>query len=313
MITYYTILAVKESSSIEEIKTAYRRLVLIYHPDRSSGSSEMFIKIQQAYEVLSDPIKRSEYDVRLKAYRERIKERIKAGINNDQPNTQARNSSQREKEKNRSTLIKMFAGFIFFIAIMFWTDITKVWNNLNQSTASENTITPTRWEEENRRKEEKEVSPYKDYQLKNGDAPYSYYFGANRYDYDLNNYIDVDNGTNADVIVILYDVSKQKYVRNSYIRAGVKFRIKNIPEGVYNVRCLYGNSWNPTLEVGGIIGNFEENVTYSETSKKDYFDMRVERTYEGDFVPSYSLTLQKVVNGNLSMPSVNRRDFFSLQ
>ncbi len=62
---YYNILGVSPDASQEEIKRAYRRLVLKFHPDRNPGNreaEEKFKEINEAYEVLSDPEKRARYD-----------------------------------------------------------------------------------------------------------------------------------------------------------------------------------------------------------------------------------------------------------
>jgi len=63
---YYKILGVSKSSSPEEIKKAYRKLALQYHPDRNKGdkaSEAKFKEISEAYAVLSDAEKRKQYDM----------------------------------------------------------------------------------------------------------------------------------------------------------------------------------------------------------------------------------------------------------
>lgn len=63
---YYDILHVASDADDKELKSAYRDLAKKYHPDKGTGSSpETFREIQEAYEVLSDPQRRGEYDKRL--------------------------------------------------------------------------------------------------------------------------------------------------------------------------------------------------------------------------------------------------------
>jgi len=61
---YYEVLGVDRSASKDQIKQAYRRLALEYHPDRNRepGAAERFKEIAEAYAVLSDDAKRREYD-----------------------------------------------------------------------------------------------------------------------------------------------------------------------------------------------------------------------------------------------------------
>jgi molecular chaperone DnaJ len=62
---YYEILGVSRSSSVDEIKKAYRKTAMQYHPDRNPGdkaSEEKFKEAAEAYEVLSDTDKRAKYD-----------------------------------------------------------------------------------------------------------------------------------------------------------------------------------------------------------------------------------------------------------
>jgi len=63
---YYKILSVSKSVSPEEIKKAYRKLALKYHPDRNKGdkaAEAKFKEISEAYAVLSDPEKKKQYDM----------------------------------------------------------------------------------------------------------------------------------------------------------------------------------------------------------------------------------------------------------
>jgi Ca-activated chloride channel family protein len=66
-LTFYDLLGLPRDATQEEIRRTYRQLVLRLHPDKNvnKGETEIFIDIQQAYERLSDPSKRADYDQHL--------------------------------------------------------------------------------------------------------------------------------------------------------------------------------------------------------------------------------------------------------
>lgn len=61
---FYEVLGVSKSATDEEIKKAYKKLALKYHPDKNKklGSKEVFKKVAQAYDCLSNKEKRQTYD-----------------------------------------------------------------------------------------------------------------------------------------------------------------------------------------------------------------------------------------------------------
>lgn len=61
---YYKILGIARGASDEDIKKAYRKLALKYHPDKNkeAGAEEKFKEVAEAYEILSDPKKKEIFD-----------------------------------------------------------------------------------------------------------------------------------------------------------------------------------------------------------------------------------------------------------
>lgn len=98
--TYYETLGVKPTATNHEIKSAYRKLVLRHHPDRSKdpGSAAVFMAAQTAYEALSDELQRKAYDDQLALEAKRAAERDRENIaraarSRNQPQANWRNSS----------------------------------------------------------------------------------------------------------------------------------------------------------------------------------------------------------------------------
>jgi curved DNA-binding protein CbpA len=101
MLDYYAILEVSSSATTTEIKKSYRRLARLHHPDLNQDALDTHIKqLNEAYEVLRDPIKRAAYDTQ----RREKKQRAEA-----QEAYQRRQQVKREPEM---TWIEGIMGFV---------------------------------------------------------------------------------------------------------------------------------------------------------------------------------------------------------
>ena len=65
--THYDALRLPRGASAQDVRAAYRRLAREHHPDRAGADGEAMARINQAYQVLSDPGQRTRYDQRLDA------------------------------------------------------------------------------------------------------------------------------------------------------------------------------------------------------------------------------------------------------
>lgn len=83
-LNYYEIMGVSEHAPIDEIKKAYRKLALKWHPDKNpknSEAEEKFKEIASAYEIIGDVQKRLAYDAKLKE--ERIQQEQRQATNKE--------------------------------------------------------------------------------------------------------------------------------------------------------------------------------------------------------------------------------------
>lgn len=152
---------------------------------------------------------------------------------------------------------------------------------------------------------------YEESHMQNGDVPYASYFGKGKYDAKSLSELKIINKSLTDAVVLLY-ASTDDVIRNVFVPRGATYTMKKIPECQCIVKVMYGNSWNAKKNNGDSFpkGGFMKNVSFSKTLWTDAFSFLAEPTSDGISYPSYSITLHKVVNGNLGSKETSKTDFF---
>ena len=118
---YYYILGLRKNASKDEIKSAYRKLSIKFHPDKNNGDKffeERFKDIHEAYETLADDVKRKTYDDRLNANRDT------SSSKGARPDAASPQTSIRKKK--RSTLYTIIAGLFFLLPVGIKIAVNKI-------------------------------------------------------------------------------------------------------------------------------------------------------------------------------------------
>ncbi|XP_067136171.1 dnaJ homolog subfamily B member 9-like [Centruroides vittatus] len=132
---YYNILGLSSDASEKEIRKAYRELAKIYHPDRNTekDAEEKFREIVQAYEVLSDPVKKKVYDKYGDENHPHIKE---SPINFDEFFSAFNKHFQFPKENSYNKFFSYDSGKYFTLDEMFSPDYEAANNHFQHKSNS---------------------------------------------------------------------------------------------------------------------------------------------------------------------------------
>ncbi|MEI8136442.1 MAG: J domain-containing protein [Bacteroidota bacterium] len=271
MANYYEILGIPKGAGFAEIKSAFRRLAKIYHPDKNPGGKEQFTKILKAYETLSNPNLKSSYDYRLN-YNISITQTSSASKTKT---TKEWSFDEKELKRRRyyDEHIKKYAktkeayqqnsknkkNYNEFKYILFATPIAVVLFLLifHLATPSNSLMA-----QEPVEKMTNEINTSK---LKMGDSPYSTFFGRNKYDNISNLELTIKNNTGRELIVCLFN--KQKFIRSCYIDKGYFVELSALPKDSLTIKYTMGSnfSYDRELKETKVFGAFQENLEFFES------------------------------------------------
>lgn len=286
MKNYYDILGLPDFSDIESIKKQFRKLAVIYHPDKNPDGEEKFREIAEAYEILSDPEKKQKYDARLR-YQLNFKEKKSYAHTKRSPYKEKNPVDNREAARrkyyeqyykrksyegyheNAKKVSNEFRNILIAVPL---TVILFLWLiSFFEKDRPNNKST----DEHHEKKENKSyISP----DIETG--KYSGYYGKKMYLDYFQSYsrsiedtlsIEISNQLEQDMIVLLFEQKKHQLISSVYLPSFHSVLMDDIPglQGVIKIHLgeNYNNLLNK-LDDNKIIGGFEEHRKFYRLKKK---------------------------------------------
>lgn len=319
MADYYSILGLTKNATDIEIKTAFRRLAKIYHPDKNPNDPNakvLFENILKAYNVLINPHTRRRYDNNI-------------SFSSSQPKTQTSNNSvnrrnRGQKEwntdeedlkrreyykqhyhqvKNKATTHTQSTKTAYndYKYVLFATPIAV---GLLMVIISLFSSEPKTESVVKRTTDNIIDTIIKSVELSNGDKPYSGFFGDIK-TFDTPHILQINNASTYDAVVVVFDKKTNDYLQHAYLKNSYTVEFSKLPDtGVY-WKCMLGKNWNnDRLFLNDkISGGFDSIVQYQNWKPSPTL-------FSNE--PEQELTLLYVLNDQLKNKQYisNDKDFF---
>jgi curved DNA-binding protein CbpA len=306
MSDHYSILGLSRTATTAEIKTAYRRLVKLYHPDKNPNNPsavEKFRLIQEAYDTLSDNVKRTKYDNKINyaysySYGETVqtqtqtKQRTKRYTFTDEdlkrrqyykehykqsPKQKAADTPAQKKAFNEVKYILLSVP-IAMALLFFIINIYKREKSGEEKTAAPYTKNSTEVSvpvDSNVRKTPVEVIRT----ARTADEPYNYLFGEPGVDKRMEQVLQVTNWSGKDAVVCVVNAKTNKVVRNYFVGNNYNILFEYLPEGTYYLRNYVGKDFRFAGKYESsddITGTFESEQQF-QSFAKDTFSISLSR------------------------------------
>lgn len=319
MADYYSILGLTKNATDIEIKTAFRKLAKIYHPDKNSDPNAriLFEHILKAYDTLINPHTRKRYDNNIS-----FSSSSTPKSNNTSPSSNRRNRGQKEWNTDEEDLKRreyykqhyhhakskvatpaqptkpaysdykyvLFAtpiavGLLMIIISLFNSE-PKIESVLERNTTTVvETITQS-------------------VTLNNGDNPYNGFFGGIK-TFDTPHVLQINNSSSYDAVVVVFDEKTNDYLQHAYLKSSYTIEFSKLPDtGVY-WKCVLGKNWNSgkLFLNNEVSGGFDSIVQYQNWKTEPSFFSKASEE---------ELTLLYVLNDQLKNKQYisNDIDFF---
>lgn len=258
-----------------EIKTAFRRLAKLYHPDKNPEEQERFALILKAYETLSDPMLKPAYDYRLNYHLLETQRPVQKKATTktwsfDEKELKRRNYYNEHYKKNNKTTsqyteeVETKKTYNEYKYILFATPIAVVLFLLIMKMAMpEQPQLP-------KEKTQPIVETTKDSlrsQLNMGDMPYATFFGGSKYDTTYKKQLIVKNTATCDVIVCLF--TKTSFIRSFYIQQNYFARVSQLPDEPFFIRYCSGLyfKYSAQLKETDVSGAFTKDLHFFKSKQ----------------------------------------------
>jgi len=261
MADYYSILGISKTANDIEIKAAFRRLAMIYHPDKNPNNPDarlVFENVLKAYNTLIHPSSRRRYDQRgsdtythiSKAQHNKRKTQkewtfTEEELQRRQYYEKHYKAKQQQQERARQQMPppKAHSDYKY---VLFATPIAVALLMLIISMFTETPATvPLAPKKIVPPVVEKEapVVAIPAGKLANGATPFSGYFGGVR-TYSTEHTLTIENDGTYDAVIILCDQKTNAYLQHAYVQASYSIEFKRLPGSGVFVKCMLGKTWN---------------------------------------------------------------------
>lgn len=265
MQTYYDILGISQTANNDQIKSAFRRLAKLYHPDKNPQGNEEFRKILTAYEILIDTSRRRQYDSKLKygsaenftTKKTSTSKQKEWSFSEEELKRRQYYKEHYKKEYERSVKQNAAAKknyneykYILFAVPLAVGLLMFIVNTYEQSTVEEIKSTTV-------------VIPEKKDELAMYSDPYTSFFRNPVYDTVANRSFIIKNLSSKDAVICLTDM-ENKFLRSFVIKIGISAEVEQLPNSELKVKIFSGKNWNKNKEHKGldVIGGFNDSVAY---------------------------------------------------
>ncbi|MES2566089.1 MAG: J domain-containing protein [Bacteroidota bacterium] len=273
MADYYSILGLSKNANEIEIKTAFRKLAKVYHPDKNPNdpnAKHLFEVILKAYNTLINPHSRKRYDTanfsdsvtKLQPKHSRQKGQKEWAVNDEDLKRRdyyKNHYNQIKKKAVRAQAANTTNRYTDYKYVLFATPIAVGLLMLILSIFSSKPKTELL--------PEKEVTSYETklsvIDMSNGDKPYKGYFGTEKI-FETKNNVKINNSSSMDAVIVVFQRGTNQYLQHTYLKDSYSADFSGLPDDGIYWKCVLGKNWNNTklLLENKISGGFDSVAQY---------------------------------------------------